>query len=482
MTTTAELPAPPGADVPTRCRHARGHITDSSFLGDRYATAASRRIFCDVCRVQRWLDVEAALALTQGEMGMIPAAAAADIAAAARVDRIDLDTVREETQRSGHSLIGLLRALQQACPGESGEYIHFGATTQDIQDTGQVLEMRDAMDELDTALRHILTLLCDIAEEHAETVALGRTHARPALPMSFGLKVAAWADEMCRNAERLAEARPRLLVAQLFGGAGTMAGFGGRGQELLERFAERCGLYVPNLGWHVARDRIVEYTCLFGTVAGTAARIADEIRTLSRPEFGEVEEAWRYGKVGSSTMPHKRNPERCEQVVVMAKLAAGQVPLALAGMAGDHERDSRALRVEWACLPDVTHYTLAACQILTEILQGLTVHVPRLRANVQIAADQVASERLMFALAEFLGKQTAHERVYALSQTAYQERRPMKELLAEEPDLARLLDEKTVEEIFEPAQYLGDSVALTRRGVASVRDWLDAPRAGQVSG
>ncbi|WP_089253444.1 class-II fumarase/aspartase family protein [Asanoa hainanensis] len=462
------------ADRPTTstCRHPRGHITDSRFYGDRFATPASRRIFCDICRKQRWLDIEAALATVQAELGMIPAAAAEGIVAAAKLEFIDLDAVEAETNRTGHSLIGLLRVLQDACPEGSGEFIHFGATTQDIQDTGQVLEMRDVLDDLDTTLRAIVHRLVELAEEHTETVAVGRTHARAALPMAFGLKIASWLDEVLRHVERIADLRNRALVAQLFGGAGTMAGFGDLGLVLVERFADRLGIGVPTIGWHVARDRVVDYVTTLAMLAGTMGRIAEEVRILGRPEFGEVSEAWQYGKVGSSTMPHKRNPERCEQTVVMAKLAAGQAAVAYGAMVGDHERDSRALRVEWACVPDVSHYCLAACEIGREILEGLTVHPERLSLNVREVADQIASERLMLALGEHLGKQTAHERVYEISQRAFEVDSTIREVFRETEDLRDMLDDATLDAIFNPSGYLGASTALTLRAVAEGRKWL----------
>lgn len=462
----------------TECAHERGHITDSMFYGDRYATPASREIFCDVCRHQRWLDVEAALAAAQGELGMIPAEAAAGIVAAARIELLDLAAVRDGINRSGHSLVGLLRVFQAACPDGTGEFVHLGATTQDIQDTGQALEIRDVLDEMDVLVRRAVTRISTLAEDHAATIALGRTHAQPALPIGFGLKPAGWLDELLRHAERLAELRPRVVVAQLAGGAGTMAGFGSQGLELLDRFAHRLGLGVPALGWHVARDRVAEFASAMAMLAGTAARIAEEVRVLSRPEFAEVSEAWYHGKVGSSTMPHKRNPERCEQVVVMARLAAAQAGLALTGMVGDHERDSRSLRIEWACVPDVSHYALSAMTIITEVLDGLTVHDDRCRQNVRRVADQVASERLMLALGRHLGKQTAHERVYELSQDAHDRDVPLRELLAADSELSGLLAPEETALIFEPAGYLGASVELTHRTVGAARKWLAEQPAG----
>ena len=471
-TTTSRRPAVAEPARRPACDHARGHVTDSYFYGNNYATPVSRAIFCDLCRVQRWLDVEAALALAQGELGVIPPEAAAGIAAAARVENIDLELMRTEVIRSRHSLVPLLRGLQAACPEGCGQYVHHGATTQDIQDTGQVLEMRDVVDRLEADLAGFVGVLAVLADRCSETVALGRTHARAALPITFGVKVASWLDEILRQARRVEAMRERVLVAQLFGGAGTMAGLGDRGPELLERFAARLGLGAPTIGWHVARDRVVEYVATLAGIAGTLARIADEIRALSRPEIGEVEEAWAHGIVGSSTMPHKRNPERCEQVVVMAKLAAAQVGIALAGMPAEHERDSRTLRVEWACVPDVSHYCLAALAITADVVAGLEVHAERMRENAEAVTDEIGSEALMLALGERLGKQNSHEIVYDLSQAAYEEGRTLRELLRERKELSAMLDEETIDRTFDPRGYLGASAALTAAVVDEARTWL----------
>lgn len=454
------------------CQHERSHIVDSAFYGHRYSTSASRRIFCDRCRFQRWLDIEAALAVVQADLGIIPRHAANAISQAAHVELLDLGAVQQEIRRSGHSLVGLLRVFQAVCDGDAGEYIHYGATTQDIQDTGQSLELRDVLDELDILLAGVTARLVELAEANHSTVALGRTHAQPALPMGFGVKVASWLDEVMRHVERVEAMRPRVEVVQLFGGVGTMAGFGDQALALLDGFARRLGLSAPLIGWHVARDRVAEYAATLAMVAGTMGRIADEVRILSRPEFAELEEGWQHGKVGSSTMPHKRNPEGCEQAVVMARLAAGLLPAALATMSGDNERDSRSLRIEWACIPDISHYTLVACEIVGTILNGLIVHEDRMRTNVQVVADQVATERLMLAMGRQVGKQTAHEVVYELSQAARHNGGSLRELVRQHPAGASLAAEE-LDHIFDPARYLGQSAQLTQQVVARARAYLD---------
>jgi adenylosuccinate lyase/glutamate dehydrogenase/leucine dehydrogenase len=446
-----------------RCAHTRAHVVDSSFFGRRYSSAASREAFCDVCRVQRWLDVEAALATAQGELGIIPMAAAEQIVACARSELLDLDLVREQTRTTGHSLVGLLRVFQAVCPGTTGEFVHYGATTQDIQDTAQSLEMRDVLDSLDGVLDSIVAELTALARAHASSPALGRTHAQPALPFTFGLKVAGWLDELLRHRERIDAMRPRVLSAQLFGGVGTLAGFGPDGPALVVRFAERLGLSAPSVCWHVARDRVAEFVTTLSMVAASMARIADEVRVLSRPEFGEMVLGWTYGTVGSSTMPSKRNPELCEQVSVMATLAAAQVGPALAAMRPDHERDSRALRLEWACVADVSHYCLAAGEMVDEVLATIQVDEVRLAANLAEVSEQVITERLMLVLGQCLGKQTAHERVYELSQQARSTGDSLRRLVEADPGLRHVVPTLDLEMIFDPTTYTGHAEALTNR-------------------
>ena len=474
--TAFELIEEPAGSAPggSGCRHERGHITDSSFFGDAYSTSTSRRIFCDLCRMQRWLDVEAALASSQADLGLIPHQAAADIAAAARIDKIDLDAVREGIKHTAHSLVSLLTGLEHACAGASGQLVHHGATTQDIQDTAQALEMRDVLDEVDRGLRGIVATVVELATVHRGTLMIGRTHARPALPTTFGLKVASWVDELVRQAERLEEMRRRVLVAQLYGGVGTMAGFDRRGPALVQRFAERVGLGVADIGWHVARDRVAEYLSNLAMLAATLARIADEVRTLGRPEFAELTEGWRYGKVGSSTMPHKRNPEACEQVVMLARLVKSNALLGFEGMIQEHERDSRGLRLEWVAVADASHHTLAALSILAPLLSGLEVHTERMAREAHASAEKICSEALMLALGRHIGKQDAHALVYEMSQQAHDQERSLREALEQRSDLVGMLGADAIDGIFDPARYVGSAGELVDQVVRRAERWLAA--------
>ncbi len=459
----------------TGCRHERGHITDSWFHGDSYATAESRRIFCDVCRMQRWLDVEAALAASQADIGVIPAEVADEIRRAADIGRIDLDALREDFRATRHSLVPLLRAFATSCRDGAGDFVHFGATTQDVQDTAQVLEMREVCDLVDRDLRALLARLRPLAVDHRDTLMIGRTHARPALPTTFGLKVAGWIDELCRHAERLSAMRRRVLVAELHGGVGTMAGFQGRGMELLHAFAARLELGVPVVAWHAARDRVSEFVTTLAMVVATLARIADEIRTLGRPEFGELEEGWHHGRVGSSTMPHKRNPEACEHVVVLARLARACASLGLEAMLDEHERDSRALRLEWLAVADVSHHALAALTALGRVLDGLHVHADRMAQRARAAAGELCSEALMLTLAGRVGKQHAYQLVYDLSQTAQDEGELLDSCAARSEQVRAHLGEAELARVFDPACQLGETAALVDAAVEQLDRTLGNP-------
>lgn len=450
--------------------HQRGHITDSRFHGHMYATEASRRIFCDVCRLQRWLDVEAALAAGQADVGMLPRETADAISLAASVDLLDLDEVAEGTRRTAHSLVALLSGLQHACEGDAGQFVHYGATTQDIQDTAQALEMRDCLDEAQRVVVAIIRQLVALAREHADTVMTGRTHARPALPITFGLKVASWIDELLRAHERLTQLRSRVLVAQLFGGVGSMAAFGESGRALLKRFAARLGLGVPTVSWHASRDRIADYVAAMAVTSASAARIADEIRTLSRPELGELEPGWHHGKIGSSTMPHKRNPEECEQIVVLARLASAQVPISLQAMVVEHERDSRELRTEWSSVADVSHYTLTAIAILDDVIADLSVDSEAMRANAAEVATDLATEQLMLLLVPHVGKQSAYQVVYEAAQEAKSNGRSLREEMLD-GEGGHLTPEQ-IDASFDPAGYVGLATELAHEMIETAESRL----------
>lgn len=443
----------------------RSQIIDSRFHGGGYGTEKSREIFSDEKRLGRWLKIEAALAAVQGELGIIPIEAAEEISKHVEIGDFDLNKIAEEVRKTGHSMVGLLRSLEEHCKDQVGQYVHYGATTQDIQDTGQSLEMQDVFDQVLLDIDTLLELLGSLAETHRTTVMVGRTHAQPALPTTFGLKVAGWFDELSRQRERVTQAQERVLVVQLFGGVGTMSALGERGLELLERFADRLGLAVPACAWHVSRDRVAEFVSTLGGVSGTLARIADEIRTLVRPEFGELAKGWHEGMVGSSTMPHKRNPELSEQIMVLARLTRALIPVAFEAMAVDHERDYRGTRLEWVVVCDASHYTLTALQLMKSVIPHLVVFPEQMRANAQKFSGAICTEAVMFALASHIGKQSAHALVYSVTQKAINDGIPMIEAIKQDEQVRKHLSAKEIDIAFDPAQWLGLNDQLIDRAL-----------------
>ncbi len=448
------------------------HIVDSGFYSDGYTTKEARQIFCDLRRYQRWLDIEAALAMALAGLDIIPIAAAENIQHNAQISKLDLEAIRAGLKLTNHSLMPLLAALRKVCEPEAGQFIHFGATTQDIQDTAQVMELRDVIQIVEQDMHCILRLLIQRTQQHRNLVTIGRTHCQYALPMTLGLKMAGWLDETWRNFERLQEMKKRVLVSQLFGGVGTMDAFGVHALPLLAEFSTRLGLEVPNLAWHASRDRFAEYLSACAMICGSLARIADEIRCLARNETGEMEEPFHMGKIGSSTMPHKRNPELCEQVVVLAKLVKAQALLGYDGLLCEHERDYRSVRLEWAVLTDASLYTCGLLALMKQILADMTVHEERVRDNVLRAAPLISSEALMFFLGKVLGKENAHELVYKVSMEAVDNNRPLLDILMEYPEIVQNFQREDIEAAIQPEKHIGMSQELTQQTLDYVQSRL----------
>lgn len=449
------------------------HITDSRFYSGGYTTQEARRIFCDLYRYQRWLDVETTLALSQAELGIIPEWAAGELERKAHIGRLDLEAIAKGVRESSHSLLPLLRAWESVCDGTAGQFIHFGATTQDIQDTAQVLEMADVLDVVERDLRNITGLVINLAERYKDLVTIGRTHTQHALPMTMGLKIGVWLDELWRNYERLVTCRDRVRVSQLFGGVGTLDAFGPKAIELLTLFSQKLDLKAPLTAWHVSRDRAAEFLATMAMIAGTLAKIADEIRSLARSETGEFEEPFQMGKVGSSTMPHKRNPELCEQVVVLAKLIKSNAGLGFEGIINEHERDYRAVRLEWVTLTDTSLYICGLLSIMKTILGGLIIHEEKVSENVDKAATLISTEALMFHLGEVIGKQRAHQIIYEASMKAVEGGLPLVDLLMSNNEISAHFTREDIEKTINPANHVGMSRELTQRVIDHVTKELD---------
>jgi adenylosuccinate lyase len=444
------------------------HLIDYQLFGDQFSTPEIRAVFDERAMLQRWLDVEAALAEAQGALGVIPADAAAAIVRAARVERLDLEAIRRGLAVTVHPIVPVVRELERAA-GEAGRWVHWGATTQDIMDTGMVLQMKAAHAIMRRDLAALAEALAALAEEHRDTVMAGRTHAQQALPITFGFKVAVWVAEVLRQVERLDAAAPRILVGQLAGAVGTLAGFGERAEDVQRGALERLGLGVPPIAWHVARDGVTEFVLLLAMSGGTLARIANEVIQLQRSEIAEVEEPFAHGKVGSSTMPHKRNPAHAERVVAIGRLLRGLAGTALETMVAAHERDASVGRAEWALVPEVACLAAAALHWTLAIARGLRVDRARMAENLDRLGGLLLSEPVMLRLGRTLGRNAAHDVVYEAAMAAYAGRGSFRALLLADPRVAGALDAAELDRLLEPAAYTGRAGDYVDRVVKAAR-------------
>ena len=408
------------------------HLIDSAVFGHSWSTSESRSLFSEAGRIARWLRVVQSLALSQAELGIIPDASAKAIAALDPA-RLDPARIAAETRRTSHSALGFIAELRRRLPAHAREHVYYGTTVQDVTDTSAALEMAAIGAAAWRDLWAIEGLLLGLARTHAATPMLGRTHGQPGAPISFGLKAASWADETGRHLQRLRQARPRLLVGQLAGAVGALGFYGNLGLELRRRFCHRLGLGEPAVSWLTARDRLAELAAIASLSASTMARVANEVYNLQRGEIGELSERSAPGTVGSITMPHKRNPENSEQIVVLARLVRSAAGVLTETMVGDHERDGRTWKAEWVVLPELGHYLLALLSMARTLVEGLEVNTAAMEAN--LAADGCSgSQELLRRLSARLGKHQAQSRLQSLYRTARESGRSLREAAEADPE------------------------------------------------
>ena len=427
---------------------------DCELFRDVFGSSDMRRAFDTLAMVQGWLDAEAALAQAQADVGVIPSTAAQRIAEEARAERYNLAELRAGIAESRHPLVPLIRALVERC-GEHGAYVHWGATTQDIMDTGMVLQVQAALPWL---LEQVLTAqrsCAQLAGCHADAAMPARTHGQQAVPMTFGLKAAGWADELSRVATRMAAAREAICVAQLGGAGGTLATLGADADAVLERFCARLGLHRAAVPWFAARDRVRDLANALAELGAAAERIAAEVIRLQATEVAELAEGGGEAHVGSSTMPQKRNPMMCEYLVASSRLLRASVDALNNAVAHAGERDMALWAVEWLAVPQAFILAGGAAEKLVELLGSLEVDVQRMRANLDLAGGEIMAEAAMMAIATTLGHEQAHAVVSAATRRARTEHRALVDVLSESPRTAHALDATAIERLRDPESYLG---------------------------
>ncbi|WP_443190117.1 adenylosuccinate lyase [Pseudomonas indica] len=449
-------------------------VFDMLALQHLWTTEELRSIFSEENRVQKWLDFEVALAKTQAELGILPKDSADVIASKARIELIDLNRMAMDIRQMKHSLVPFLKQLQ-AQIGESGEWLHYGVTTQDVIDTGLVLQLKEAHALYLRDLRAVGNVLARLAEEHRDTVMAGRTHGVHALPVTFGHKCAIWLDEVARHHERLCECERRVFVGMLVGAVGTQAALGPKAREVETRTLEMLGLAAPAISWAPARDRLAEYANLLSMLAATLSKIGNEIFNLQRNECAEVEEGFTAHKIGSSTMPHKRNPALAENLTGLSRAVRYNAAMMNEAMVQEHERDGVAWKTEWKALPECCLIVGAMLAQTEQLLSSLVVNKANMQRNLDIMQGYLLSERVMLDIGERVGKQTAHEWVYEASMAGIAGGLGFADALQQHPALRDWLSEEHIIRLTTPSEYLGETGASIDRTVALHREsgWLD---------
>jgi len=425
-----------------------------------------REVFSDRRLIARYIEVEVALARAEARCGVIPSEAAEIIARESQLDRIDFDHMRHETDIVGYPILPLVHQLVEMC-GEAGRYVHWGATTQDIMDTANVLQVRDALDIVEADIRALRGILADLAKKHRDTPMAGRTHLQQALPVTFGYKVAIWLAMFDRHQQRLEQLRERVLCVEFAGAAGTLASLGDKGLEVQKALAEELGLAVPTTTWHVARDGFAEAVNLLSLVTGSLGKIALDIMIMASTEFAEVYEPFVKGRGASSTMPQKRNPISSELMLAAAKGVRQHAGLMVDAMIQDFERATGPWHAEWIAIPESFILTAGALHQAKFALGGLIVDTDQMRRNLGISRGLIVAEAVMMGLAPAIGRQQAHDVVYDACRTVNEKGGTLAEALATLPAVTEHFDRAAIDRLTDPANYLGLSPQMVDRALAS---------------
>jgi len=437
----------------------------------RYYSEEMRALFTEEAKLQNWLTVEAALARAHAGLKHIPQAAADEITRKATLKEVKLDRVKAIEAEIQHDLMAMVRALTEVCGAEAGKYVHFGATSYDIEDTALALQLIAALKIIESDLRMVRDMLVTWAERTRTLVCVGRTHGQHAVPTTYGLKFAILACEFQRHLERLEQVRPRLAVGKMTGAVGTQASFGADAAELQRRVMADLGL-TPVLASNqvIQRDRHAEVVFLMALIAASGEKIGKEIRNLQRTEIGEVCESFQQKQVGSSTMPQKRNPHKSERICSLARMIRAGVAPALENISLEHERDLTNSAAERIIFPEAFILTDYLLRQLSSVLKGLDIREDAVKRNLDLTGGLIMSERLMIGLVERgIGRQKAHELLRLAAGEAFMARRPLREVLLKDTQLAALMTPAELDQYLDPAGYIGTAVDQVNRVVALLR-------------
>jgi 3-carboxy-cis,cis-muconate cycloisomerase len=428
---------------------------DSAIFRDIFTTPAMREVFSDERRTAYYLEIEVALARAQSRLGIIPEKAAHEIERQCRIENIDLARLKQQTERIGYPILGVVQQIVGLCADGLGEWCHWGATTQDITDTAAIMQIRAALELVEKDMEATAAALADLSRRYRDTPMAGRSNLQQAVPLTFGFKTAALLAAMQRHRERLAQLRPRVLVGEFGGAVGTLASLGADGLKVQAAMMDELGLGQPDIAWHTVRDRIGEVACFLGLLTGTLGKISMDVKLLMQTEVAEVYEPFHEARGSSSTMPQKRNPISCLYIHSTVALVRQHVAALLEAAVADHERSTGPWEIEWISLPEIFLLASGALAQTKLLVCGLEVDADRMRANLDLTRGMIVSEAVMMGLGPHLGRQRAHDLVYDICRKVSATGVPLVELLAQNADISKHLTRAELDKMCDPATYLG---------------------------
>jgi adenylosuccinate lyase len=450
-------------------------VFDSFYFKDRFGTRAMRDLWSDRATIARWLEVEAALAAVQAELGLVPEKAAREIQKKARIENLDLRSMKRSFDRTWNPVVPLLDELRKKLSPAARGVLHWGATSKNIFDTGLVLQVKDSYGAIETGLWRVMERLAALSEEHRYTLMAGRTHGQHAIPVTFGFKAAAWLDELLRHEERIAASRPRVLVGEFGGAVGTLASLGGKGLEVHARLMARLDLGVAVAPVKTAGDRLAEFILLLSMLSASLGKIGQNLYNLQQTDVDEVQECPE-GKVGSSAMPHKQNPVASGSVVFLGRLLRANAGPALDYIHAEWEDDHRQGETAWKFVPEVCLLADAQIGLTARLLSSLVVKAENMRRNLERASGFVCSEALLMHLSDAMGRDRAHGLVKELCDAARERGKSLLEVAAGEPVVRRHLSEDSIESCLAPETYLGETQEIVTRVLSAYRERREARR------
>jgi len=430
-------------------------ILDSAVFRDIFTTPAMRHVWSDENRVQKYLDFEAALARAQARLGIIPKNAAAEIVRHCEAKQIDMAKLKEATEKIGYPVLPVVQQLVALCKDGLGEWSHWGATTQDITDTATIMQIREALDLIENEIDGIRDALATLAKKYRDTPMAGRSNLQQAVPITFGYKMATLLGAYERHKQRLDELRPRVLVGEFGGAAGTLSSLGKDGLKVQTELMKELKLGQPDISWHTVRDRIAEVGCFLGLVTGTCGKIAFDMKLLMQTEVEEVYEPFHQGRGSSSTMPQKRNPISSVYITAQTAMVKQLAAALLEAMVEDHERATGPWEIEWIALPEIFMLSAGALAQTRFVVEGLQVNEKRMRDNIGITKGLLMSEAVMMGLGATIGRNRAHDVVYDICREVVKTGRPLVDLLAEDKEISKHASREQLEKMVDPTNYLG---------------------------